>query len=288
MANNSSLLINNLVIDPRELYIWFVLSVFITIIGTLACCALLTVIIKQHNYRDGTNPLIIQLLAVDCFTLAIPALLGYIQIYLTQIGSPSSIRCKPVFFLHYLAISVSHLIQACLAVNRCTAVQFPHYFNAVSRRSSVILMTGTIWIITLCFSVPYIFGMVATYGQAPPLGHCTLLVNDLRVFGILGSFVTTIPFCIEGLCYAIILLVFQCQRHQIREPVTRTDVRREKKKRKENMISLVLLLCFLWYMVCYLPNTIISSYMGWYWRNHWNAFIWMRTLFGTAQAGTPV
>ncbi|XP_055349536.1 hydroxycarboxylic acid receptor 2-like [Paramacrobiotus metropolitanus] len=287
LANNSSVVPFGPVIAYPELLAWFIISTIICVIGTIAGVALMSVILKQHNFRDGTNPLIVQWLGLDCFILAIPTLLANIEVFRTQIGHPGAINCKPVFFLQYFPTCVSHWIQVCIALNRCTAVLFPHHFRTCSSRASVGTMSGFCWLLNIGLSVPFLFGVGATFAQAFPLGSCSLLINNPRVFLIMGSLVTTVPLCLEGLCYAVVLVGFRCQR-QVQPGNSRSDAHRQKRKRKENMISLVLLLCFLWYLVCYLPQTVISSYMGWYWRTHWSAFNWLRTLFGTAQAGTPV
>ncbi|XP_055328895.1 uncharacterized protein LOC129581706 [Paramacrobiotus metropolitanus] len=288
MAGNNSTLLRAPLISSAELLTWYGSATLISIIGTLAGIALMLVIIKQHNFRDGTHPLIVQLLAVDCFTLAVPSFFANTEIYLIQTGRGSHVNCSAIFFLQYFLTCASHWIQVSLALNRCTAVLFPHNFRACSSKITIALMSAWSWTFPLALSVPYLFGVGASYGQVMPLGHCTLLVNNNTLFLILSSLVTTVPLCIEGLCYAIVLVAFRCQQKQIRPTAaSRYDARRQKRRRKERALSLVLLICFLWYLVCYLPNTVISQYVAWYWRTHLNVFLWLRSLFGLAQAGTP-
>ncbi|XP_055342327.1 rhodopsin-like [Paramacrobiotus metropolitanus] len=263
---------------------WFILTSVILAVGSILSTLLIVSLSVRRRYRNSANLLVIHALTVEVTNMAILTPLSNTAIWAHQTGHPFHINCVPVAFFQILLTVLSNWSLVLLAINRMIAVVFPHHYARYTRHRPLVLSIIVIWILGLATTVPLLFGVGGTLNRFNPLGHCG--VQPTR--GVFFSMYTHVSFTgtmiIQAVCYTLVV-------GALRRAVQVADTQNfaeQRKQRRQRAISVVLLVVYVWYLACYLPIPVITTYFYHYWKDNYTLFVWLRTVMICGSAGTPV
>ncbi|OWA52605.1 hypothetical protein BV898_17053 [Hypsibius exemplaris] len=268
---------------------WFAPFFAFSLLGILTNGILFTVIIRSRTLRSGAGVLILHVIA-NCFiTSAIHNPIHGILVYGDNFwfARPRDI-CKYVHFLMGFTQFANNWAEASLAVNRLVAVVFPFAYKAWSTRKVTGIMIIICWFISTACLIPYLFEVGGKF-YSTAQGQCTIEISD-KLGGILTIIAVYLPYGIVGLISVLVVSVMYVRalrgRSQDRTPLPGT--RQAVIYRKRLIVTKMLLVSFLFDVMCTVPNPIILASFPTLYASSPLLRLWLRSCLALQFPVTPV
>jgi hypothetical protein len=307
--NNSSISIvlamqhlnGTLVYDPKlfwsSLSIWFSVLLIICIFGSVSNFILLFVIVSHKRLRSGCGILIGHLIATYLLMCSIHFPIYGFMLYGRNFWFtlPNNI-CKYVHYLQVISLYASNWTEACLAINRWIAIVFPHHYPAWTTLKVCLTMVTFCWVFSIVTILPFCFDMVGLLTASAKIGQCVLLAR-----GYLGNLIlmfnSYMPYAVVGV--ASLTIFAKILRSRILSQSRRAAVCHLNNARlarlpeqqllaKRLNVARVLLISFLFCVLCNLPIPITASFFGAVFNRSPLLNIWLRICLLSQYAFNPV
>ncbi|XP_055350898.1 somatostatin receptor type 4-like [Paramacrobiotus metropolitanus] len=261
---------------------WFTASFIINLLGSSSSFLLIFALCTRSRFHSTTNLLVIHLLLIEAINMAAPTMLAIFAVLLHETHRPFPVHCSIVAFTQILFTVLSNWLSALLAINRLTAKLWPYRHKTWTTKSTVTMAVVGTWVLSLATTIPLLFGVGGRLDRFYPLGYCGVKPTPGVMFAVYTNISFTCPLSVQAVCYA--LIVGSLQRSMVACPTVVAAQRR----RRQRAISFVLLVVFVWYLVCYLPIPIITTYFYGQWQTDHRLFVCFKTLMTCGSAGTPI
>lgn len=207
------------------------------------------------------------------------------SVYFTQFFSLNNTYCRIVGFLYVTSMSMEDWLNLSLAINRSVALLYPTFYPRLTKKWGTIGMVALGWTGVIPYSVALI-GVTASFEPAPPWGACSL--RPLPQFVPLYTFDLAFPLISAGLMYMMTFIVYKIRTsRQVSVKGTGQNALSPVSDRHVRIIKM-LFASYLWYLIFFLPSTLLAYVFIEYARSSVTATFYGRASTLFAFATNPV
>ncbi|OWA53947.1 hypothetical protein BV898_18371 [Hypsibius exemplaris] len=277
----------------RELSAWIATTLIISFFGVLNNILTLRVIWSVKLRKPGVSLLIFHFVAVNLLmclvTLptAILVVMGKRDGWFMIAGN----SCSYFAVLYTINVSVVNWSDAGLAANRLVALYLPHRYRAWTRPAVSLAIILCCWLICVVIALPFTLSAGGQGTVRSGLGMCNITPRG-RFGDFLLSTHTYVPYAISGIGSLLILWKFfsvsRLRNGDVAPYRTGHVVARHRMRtqRRLNMAKIVLL-NFLWSVVCAFPGYVINSAFAFLYYKDPVGVLWVRTSAACQYVFTP-
>ncbi|XP_055353512.1 galanin receptor 2a-like [Paramacrobiotus metropolitanus] len=284
-------------VADTHLTVWFAVNFILMLVSvTFLILAIYAVVKAGQNRISASQILILHFLSAElaiCSGLY-PAIQFTYYLPKFRFGTYS---CDIFQFFYMWIAGAEQWTMLNLSINRLMAVHFPHSYSRYVNTKSVLVTLAFAWIVPLIVMIM----LAAKFGgQSMPVyipwGTCVVRPSPSGQSWVLQAvnfLCMVIPLSGTLLCYAIILLG-SWKKYGIRRtvpddsvltPAQQSDLQRQRKKLS---MARMLFVSAFWYLLCYLPHTMIVSLAPFLYAVYPHLGLWTRTVYFMGFAGNPV
>ncbi|XP_055344555.1 uncharacterized protein LOC129592523 [Paramacrobiotus metropolitanus] len=288
----AALSVSMVVLDRTSVIVWFTVTLLICIAGTLSSGCLITAFCVQKHMRRASTFLIGYLLCLDLLNTAIFMPMSFVVLLMSQLGRQFQADdvCEVSIFFLVMLNCTSNWAGAFVAVSRFVAIFIPHKYEQWMKRKSLVVMVAISCAFGLLVSVPPLRNQGGYFGRFYPLGNCAMGTKEGPLASMFVAIGSTIPTVIQGIFYAALVVQMAFSQRIRKSPVISTDAaltRTDNVQQRRRTVGRMLIVSYLWYLVCFIPVPVILTYYPAVFRIP-TAFIWLKTVQLCGFAGTPV
>ncbi|XP_055344785.1 adenosine receptor A2a-like [Paramacrobiotus metropolitanus] len=277
---------------PNAFLLFFISNISVGIIGAVLCLLLIVSICATRTLRGGAQILIIHLQSAEAF-LCILNITSSITMYFPRFQL-TSFSCS-YFFFFIMAVSQVHQWSSfLLAVNRVVAIIFPLHYHIWTQRQMIVAAIGVSWVLPLCINIPIAAGIIGKFDVTnawpgcavyPPKENPGTQIALLSVgfyFPLAGTF-----FCYLAILLYVLLSKYVKSHGKIGPVQLVKRATSQRTYNKRILISKSLFISSLWFLACYLPFSVVSSY---FFRVVMMSTtpLWLRVWYNIGYLGGPV
>ncbi|OWA50816.1 hypothetical protein BV898_15322 [Hypsibius exemplaris] len=239
---------------------WFIATILTNGFGVVSnFIVLLALIVYKPLRRSSSSLLIIHCIVIDLYATAIAVPIDTIPLYLGPTWPLPPTFCKYQGLYLYITYAASQYASAVLAFHRLTAVICPLKFKIFTKRSAIVIMILTPWVISAIINIfpTAEVGLKVVPFKTYGLGGCTFALTPNTTIPKPFLLYTTasyyIPTFFMGICYSTVLLKTQ---REIRLKGQTASVA----LRRRFEISRTLFVSFLWLCASVYPINLVASF----------------------------
>ncbi|XP_055354433.1 trace amine-associated receptor 8b-like [Paramacrobiotus metropolitanus] len=204
--------------------------------------------------------------------------------------------CDFFQFFYMLIVGVEQWSKCFLAVNRFIGIFLPHLYQTFASCQNTIAVIVISWIVPLIITLLILLQIGGkSAGVTQPWNGCIVQpLNGVNwALHAVNYVCTIIPLAGTMTVYLAILLgsyfgIFCRHAHRVDVHAALPDrINAMKQKVKRVKKARMLFVSVLWYLVCYLPHTIIVTTFSTLYFNNPPLGLWMRTIYLMGFAGSP-
>ncbi|XP_055344921.1 uncharacterized protein LOC129592819 [Paramacrobiotus metropolitanus] len=269
---------------------WFIVTTFIEFLTSLSIILLIIAILYRHWRPSESHIQIIHMLLTSLLITAVVNPAMTLSIYFPSV-TLSLTNCRNLYVAYIICAGSEQWASFMLSINRLIAVVFPYHYSKFNNRVVTVAAMLIGWVILLAFALPMVVGSGWDTALVPPWNICVFRPTTqanweiFRISGIVGAY---LPITGTLFCYLIILLSqlrLKRSKHRHRDPAEQSM---HLKMKRRILIGKMLFASSLWYLACYLPHIVITTYHFYIYVRNPHLQMWMRALYYSGYLGTPV
>ncbi|XP_055340724.1 protein trapped in endoderm-1-like [Paramacrobiotus metropolitanus] len=253
---------------PGWLTFWFIVMIFLCILGAFSNSLLFMAIVTSRKLRKGSGTLIAHSILIEAFLCVIGVPLIMASTYMPQFGWPSKTMCKWTMLLFYGPIFAGTWASVLIAINRFVAIFFPHVYSKLTTPPLLALVIALGWAVALASSVPMFFeaGGISVGATKPWYACGARQEKPGYLYNFLVTVGTTAPAVALGVIYVSIFTLVIIRALIFRRKIDTTDKaavarnqRAQAMTQKRLKMARMLFVSYIWFTVCYMPAPVTAS-----------------------------